>query len=49
MNGYDWKITLADGTVEYMVAGHEEEVWEEYGNEAISVECVGMVVDGVSL
>lgn len=48
-SGLEWEVVLVGGAKEYVVAGTEEEVWEEYGDEAVSVECVGMRVNGVSI
>ena len=49
MSGYEFKVTFEDGEWEIVVMECEEDVWVEYGDEVVSVECVGIRVAGVSI
>ena len=42
-----WRIMLADNSVQCGYYESEIDVWEEYGDDVVSVECVGYAVGGI--
>lgn len=42
---YEFEVFLEDGTIVCFWGDCKEDVWVEFGNEAIAVHCVGMKED----
>lgn len=42
---YEFEVLLEDGTIVYFWGDCEEDVWAEYGDEAMAVNCIGMKED----